>query len=337
MAHNPSSAKISIQQLIDALKDVKEPLHPFYLYRLSDLESAEAAEVEKSWPQVPTERRQEIMEDIEELGFTDPLLSFEAICRCGVKDTDPRVRVLAVRTLWDYEIEDLIPTYLQMVAEDVEVSVRTAAASALGKFIYLGEIEELNENTLREIEDRLLSVAKGADASEVRRKAIESLGFSSREEVPPLLEDAYYSGKEDWLISALFAMGRSANKKWTPLLLERLDDDSPEVRAEAARAVGELEVKKSLPQLLDLLEDEFEDVRLAAIWSLSQIGGAGVRDTLELLYEETEDDDEAEYIASALENLDFTEDMDIFSLLDFSEDGEDDMLYWASDNGDLND
>jgi HEAT repeat protein len=302
---------------------------------LSDLDPVETGAIAKSWSLVPTKRRQEIMETIVEIGDSDPLLSFESICRCGVRDADPIVRVFAIRTLWDYDLDDLVPAYLKLVTEDDDADVRAAVATALGKFIYLGEIEELPEDTLREIEDRLLTVAKGADVSEVRRRAIESLGFSSRKEVSPLIEEAYYSGKEDWVLSALFAMGRSANNKWARLLVEMLDDDSPEVRAEAVRAVGELEIENSLPRLIELLDDGFDDVRLAAIWSLSQIGGAGVRDILELLYEDTQDEEEAEYIATALENLDFTEDMDIFSFMDFPDD--DDLLDLVGDNGDLSD
>lgn len=335
MSDEPSSAQIPIQQLIELIMDMDSPLHPFYIIRLSDLEQDETEAIEKSWPLIPTKRRQEIMGAIEEMGEVDPLLSFEAVCRCGVRDADPIVRVFAIRTLWDYDLDDLVIDYLQLVVEDNDANVRAAVASALGKFIYLGEIEELPEDTLREIEDCLLVVAKGADVSEVRRRAIESLGFSSREEVSPLLEEAYYSGKEDWLLSALFAMGRSANKKWVSLLVEMLDDDSPEVRAEAARSVGELELENALPRLLELLDDGFDDVRSAAIWSLSQIGGSGVRETLELLYEDTQDDEEADYIAAALENLDFTEGMDIFSFMGIPEDVDDDLLDVAGDNGDL--
>jgi HEAT repeat protein len=268
------------------------------------------------------------MEDIEELGDRDFLLSFEGVSRLALTDSDARVRELAVRTLWDYESEDLVPVLLNMMENDAILDVRAAAASALGKYIYLGEIEELPATLLHEIEDRLLKVASGNDLSLVRRRSLEAMGFSAHPLVPDLIEQAYRSGNNDWIASALFAMGRSANSRWIPQVMEMLAHDYPAVRMEAARAAGELEVAQATPVLLELLNDEDDDVRSAAIWSLSQLGGEGVREALETMYEETQDDEEAELIESALENLDFTEEIGFFSTLMDIEDGE-------ADEGDL--
>ena len=43
---------------------------------------------------------------------------------------------------------------------------------------------------------------------------------------------------------------------------------------------------------------------------------------LEQMYQDTDEEEEAEFIESALDNLSFTEDMQLFSLLDLEEDGE---------------
>ena len=316
--------KISIKQLMDALLDTDTPLHPRYLYRLSDLSQADIKALQNTWPKVPAWRRQNIMEDIEDLGTSDYVLSFEAFARYGLKDEEARVRELAVRALWEYEERDLIPIYLKLLVDDPDPGVRAVTATALGKYIFLGEIEELAESTLHKIEDGLLKVTQGGDSTIVRRRALESLGFSSREEVPPLIEAAYHSGNNEWLISALFAMGQSANKEWNPSVISKLHSDQTDVLFEAVRAAGELEIKETVPRLMQLLEEEDADVRLAAVWSLSQIGGEGVRERLEELFEETDDDEEADYIEDALDNLDFTEDVQIFDLLDLSEEEEDD-------------
>jgi HEAT repeat protein len=107
-----------------------------------------------------------------------------------------------------------------------------------------------------------------------------SLGFSSREEIPPMIETAYYSGQNDWVASALYAMGRSADEVWVPLVLEMLENDNPDLRREAIRAAGDLEARQTVPRLVELLNDEDPDIHGAALWSLSQIGGEGVRDAL---------------------------------------------------------
>jgi len=63
---------------------------------------------------------------------------------------------------------------------------------------------------------------------------------------------------------------------------------------------------------LRLLEDEDDDeVSGAAIWSLSQIGGEDVRTYLENLLDQSEDEEQTEFLEEALDNLSFTEDRGI--------------------------
>jgi HEAT repeat protein len=325
-------AQISLQQLVDALMDEDTPFNPRYLYRFSDLEPAEVAELARSWPQVPDWRRQAVMEDLEKLGEADSLLSFDAICVYCMTDANANVRELALRSLWEYDLPEVVPSLLMLLQSDDAAHVRAAAASALGKYVYLGELEELNETTLHEIEDRLIEKVRGSDAVDVRRHALEALGFSSRNEVPALIEKAYTSGKEDWLISSLYAMGRSANQKWGARLMKMLDSDSPEVRIVAVQALGELELKEARPLLLELLQDDDVNVRLASAWSLSQIGGEEVQAALEAMYDMADDEEDAEYIASALENLAFTDEMGDLPLLDFLDDEDDEELFDLSED-----
>lgn len=311
------------KQVIDALLDLDKPFHHSFLYRLSDLRPEELNQLQNTWPEVPAWRRLAIMEDIEELGGSNYVLSFKNLCTYTVQDNEAKVREFAVRTLWEYESTDLVPIYLDLITSDPDPDVRGVTALALGKYIYLGEIEELPQETQKKIEDVLLKVYNGSEPSGVRRRCLEALGYSSREEIPALIEGAYSSGKIDWLTSALFAMGRSANSAWKKHVLEMLEHDFAEVRSEAARAAGELELSEAVPHLLELLDDEDEDVRVAAIWSLSQTGGEGVHEVLQSLYIQCEDEDEADFIEAALDNLAFTEDFEIFSLLDIPDDEED--------------
>jgi hypothetical protein len=106
-----------------------------------------------------------------------------------------------------------------------------------------------------------------------------------------------------------------------------LNSKIPPLRAEAARAAGELEIKESVPILIDLSSDSEQPVRFAAIWSLSEIGGDQARHTLEQLFREADDDQEADFIEGALDNVAFTDGMQPFSLFDFPEENpEDDLL-----------
>jgi len=311
--------EIPFQQVIEALLDTDKPVNPRYLYRLSDLEDHELEALSSNWESIPERRRLALMEDVESLGEANYILSFEALCQLALKDKHPYVRILALRILDKYEVHKLIPTFLELLEKDSHPEVRAASANTLSRYIYFGEIETLPTTKLSEIVDRLLSVYKSSDTTLVKRSVLEALGYSERPEIAPMIEAAYYSGKNDWIASALFAMARSANDQWEPYVLEMLHSEHTEVRKEAAHAAGELELTKSVPVLINLLDDHDLDVRMAAVWALSQIGGEGVRDSLELLFEGCEDEDEADFIDRALDNLSFTEDLQLFSLLEVNE------------------
>lgn len=318
----PEPKRAPFQQVLAALLDDEKSFPPQLLYRFSDLEGDELQALRNTWPLVSVRRRQVILDDLEEISEADTVLSFEALYRLALQDSDPVVRRLSVRGLWDYEPIDLIGTYQEMLHQDADSEVRAACASALGQFVYLGEIEEISQTELDTIVDDLLDVYKSNAAPLIRRRALEALGFSSHAEVPGMIESAYYSNRKDWMLSTLVAMGRSANAQWEELVLQMLQQDDDDIRLEAARTAGELELTSTVELLKTLSRDADPGVRQAAIWSLSQIGGSGVSDLLDELYEETDDDLELELIESAMDNLVFTEDIQLFSLFELDEDEE---------------
>jgi HEAT repeat protein len=314
---------IPFTKIISALLDESTPFSPRYLNRLSDIDPEDVASLEESWSKISLRRREALLEDMEEIHLADTVLSFEDVGRIALKDPEPGVRRRAIQILREYELVDLLPTLIHMAEHDVDADVRAAAAASLSTYVYMGEVEDISFKKLLEVEECLLRLTTGTEPKLVRRRALEALGFSSREEIPSLIEAAYASSDTDWVVTALFAMGRSANSHWNSQVLKMLDHQHPQVRAEAASAAGELEIKASVPQLIELLEDSDADVRMAAIWALSQVGGVGVRTALENLLETTEDDEEANQIDNALENLDFTEEMQDLALFEIPEDGND--------------
>jgi HEAT repeat protein len=315
---------ISITELIQALNDTETPLAPRYLYRLSDLEGSELQQVQQAWKGMADWRRKALLEDLEELGEKNDLLSFEAIARLAVDDADAQVRICALRILWEFEGRDLVSIYTRLLEKDQEVEVRAEAAANLGKYVLAGELDELPARMLTDIVNRLLKVMQSPESPVVQQQTLESLGYSSRKEVAALIRKAYASSQADWKASALAAMGHSANETWSTQVIESLDNANPRVRLEAVRSAGELELKKSSDHLLELLDDPDDDVRQAAIWSLAQTGGSGVRMTLERLLDENEDDDEQSLLEDALELLTFTEETDNLLLLDLDEFEDDD-------------
>ncbi len=303
--------------ILDALKDLSRPFPPVYLHQFSDLSPTNVSQLHQVWADVTPERRRALLSDLEDLADSDTLISFKEIGRICLDDPDPLVRTLALRLLWEAEDPHLVPIIIRMLENDPDPSVRATAANGLGAYVYLGEIEDLPHDLLEKIEASLFKAYHGSDQAVVRRRALESLGYSSRPEVHGLIEEAYQLGTPDWLESALFAMGRSADQSWGSVILKHIDHDNPNVQYEAVRSAGELQLAGARQPLIDFLEESEDDtVRTAAIWSLSQIGGDDVRPALENLLEETEDDEEIEIIEEALDNLSFTEDMAIFDLFD---------------------
>jgi HEAT repeat protein len=227
-----------------------------------------------------------------------------------------------MRLLVECEDFRLVPLYIDMLTTDNNVAVRAEAASMLGLFVQLGEFDEIPDEVHHQIEDVLLEVLNVEDEPSVRRRALEALGFSSRDEVPMLIESSFKRQDPDWQASALFAMGRSNDKRWTDNVLRMIASEYRRVRLAAVQAAGELELALARPLLLLLLEDEDDEVITgAAIWSLSQIGGEDVRIYLQNLLDNVEDDDDqVAFLEEALDNLAFTEDMAGFDLLAFDAD-----------------
>jgi HEAT repeat protein len=327
--------QVTFQEIIHALLDDSKPFPARYIYRFSDLTPDEFNLLQASWNQVSVRRRQAVMEDIEEFN-NDFVLNFFDVAFFTVLDSDAQVRLMAVRTLAEYEEDELAGLFISMAENDVDVQVRAAAATALGHYIYLGELEELPEELMHQVEACLLGICNGQDATKVRQRALESLGFSSREDVYKIVESAYASGDADWIKSALVAMGRSYNKEWQPNVMAALSDSRTSIRVEAITAAGELEVKEAGDILLEALEDEDSSVRQAAIWSLSQIGGEDVHEVLEKMLDDVEDEEEEDLIEAALENLEFTEEFARFEMMEFDEEEseEGDDIFDEEDFGD---
>ena len=316
--------KITFGQVIQALQDPSMPVPPKYMYKLSDVSASDLTALKTAWPKIPTERRVAVLEDALSFFESDEAMDFSEIGLLGLDDENDQVRELGIRLMAPYEMIELAPKFISMSANDSSTLVRAVAAAALGVYVYLGEIEEVDENTLKTVEQTLLKGFAEGQPDLVRRRSLEALSYSSLEEVLPMIQSAYESSQTDWVVSALNAMSRNLDEKWNPMVLDSLKDLRPAVRAEAAHAAGEMELEGSRDVLLEMIRDDNSEAQAAAIWSLSQIGGEGVGEALEKLLDETEDDDLAEVIEEALDNLEFTEGVSAFDLMELDDDEDDD-------------
>ena len=184
--------------VIAALLDESKLFPPRYLQRFSDIESGDLKAVLAAWPDVSEQRKQSLLQDLEDLAETDTLVSLDAFARALLTDPLPEVRLRALRILVDCDQTRLIPAYRKLLWADPDMEVRAAAAANLGHFVLLGELERIPAEDKQEIELDLLLALDTSKSQSVRQRALESLGYSGREEIPALIETAYQQKVTDW-------------------------------------------------------------------------------------------------------------------------------------------
>ena len=317
---------LPFQKVVELLLDKSKDIPRRYFTEFSDIEPESLKSLLEAWPRIELGRKMLLLDRLNALANEDTLVSFDDLGRALLRDSEPQVRIRAMRLLVECEDARLVPLYIDLLTTDSDPAVRAEAASLLGIFVQLGEFEDIPADLHHQIEDVLLQVLNGEDEPAVRRRALEALGFSSRDEVPVLIESSFNRQDPDWKASAIFAMGRSNDERWADPVLRMIASENMAIRLAAVQASGELGLKSARPLLLRLLEDEFDDaIAGAAIWSLSQIGGEDVRLYLQTLLDHVEDDEQAVFLEEALDNLAFTEDMSSFDLLALDTDDLDEL------------
>jgi len=270
------------------------------------LDSAGIERTREVWQQLPRARRQETMRLLGDQANEHIELNFDKLALLGLLDDDPHVRQLAVANLWECEDPSLTGKLLRLLAADLDADVRAESARALGRFVYRCEVADVEDEEKRTLEANLLAAA-AAPEQDLRLRSLEALGFSSRPEVPPLIQAAYGSSDEESKRSAILAMGRSGDPRWREPVIAEMRSASPEMRREAAQAAGELELRQSVPELLELLEDANLDVQRQAIWALGQIGGKLAERGLRRLLRSAPDAEIAGEAEESLEHLAFVD------------------------------
>lgn len=320
--------KTSFQTILNALLDNSKNFPPRYLQFFSDIDPASLNSLMEIWPRVDSTRKLFLLKGLESLAESDTLVSFEDLGRALVNDEDADVRASAIRLLAESDDPKLVSTYINILQKDPGLEARLEAATLLGEYVMLGELEELDESVHHKIEDALLAVLNGRDEAHLRRRALEAMGYSSRPEMRTVIESAFAREDPEWIVSALVAMGRSSDQQWEDHVISKLVDEDSRIRLAAVRAAGELSLASARKILLDMLgaEEDDDEVMNAAIWSLSQIGGEDVRTYLEALLDQAEDDESLDFLENAIENLAFTEDLERFELLALDPDDQPDEL-----------
>ena len=281
--------KVAVQQtplaeILAHLADSSQALSNAELGELSDLSADELKQFEAAWTLMDTERKRQILSRLEELTEDNVELNFDRIYRSAIYDSDDAVRREAVEGLWENCEPSLVRPLLRLVQQDPAAEVRSAAATALGRFALLAEHQKISVENRSRISQTLLAVVHNTgEPVEVRRRALEAIAPLSLPDVTQVIWEAYRREEPGLRISSVYAMGRNCDLLWMPTVLKEMDNDDPEMRYEAATAAGELGEAESVPRLIELTLDADMEVKLAAVLALGRIGGQEAKQRLRTL------------------------------------------------------
>lgn len=295
----------SLGSVLAEVCDSTRSLNTIDLAVLSDLTVDGLDQFKEAWAALSAARRRSLIERLVELSEERIDVYFRRIFQWAMEDEDPWVRAKAIDGLWEVDDVLLIRPFLRLLQTDPAVEVRAAAAEALGRFLLLGEYEQLDPQQAASIEAALQAAyANTAEDVAVRRRVLEALAFSEAANIPSLIQQAYEDEDAEMRLSAVFAMGRNSDPRWGEIVLEELTSDNPAMRYEAARASGELGLAEAVPELIRMLDQDDVDLRDIAVWALGRIGGPAARRALQACCE-SDDPDLVEAAEEALEELAF--------------------------------
>ncbi len=139
----------------------------------------------------------------------------------------------------------------------------------------------------------------------VRRRILEASVRSPQSWQTDAVRAAYQSGKENWLITAVFCM--TYLKGFEQEILEALQSKVPEIKYHAVQAAGNWAIADAWPEINNMLREQNADVDLlpAAIDAAVYIGHHQAMAALnDLLYRSSDNDDIIDAVHEALAMLD---------------------------------
>lgn len=276
------------------------------VYGLSNLHPTQVMATVPVWNGLDVEVRRDVMSALINAGESDFEADYALFGLLAIDDEDAVVRRRAIELSVYIEDRSHMDTLFDMAQHDSSDEVRAAAMKSLGTFILQGELGRLPEDAVEPVVSYLLGVVRDRRTdSEIRARALESIGYSSHSAVAGEIRRAYNGDDGRMKTSAIFAMGVSGDDEWSDNIIRELEHGRPENRYEAARAAGELSLQEAVRPLSTLAFSDDSEVVREAVWALGEIGGKEAVRVLEALLEQAEAGDEdalADLVEDALDN-----------------------------------
>ena len=261
-------------ELIDKIKDPSIPLKHTLLSELSNLTEDKLTTLNNAWPLIDPIRRRSILTKLVTITEDNVHMNFESIFNLGLQDIEDTSKTIAISGLWECENKVFMLRLIELLESDDCSSVRAAAATGLSRFTFLvteGKLKEPESSLLRQALIKAIET-KSLD-TEIRRRALESLGYLDDPMVTQLIKEAYESPETAMRCSAIFAMGKNCDPLWLPTVTKELNNSNPGMKYEAICACRELGEESTVPRITAFLDDKDPQIKFSAIEALGAIGG----------------------------------------------------------------
>ncbi len=293
------------EDVLSALTDPEEPFDAATVYGLSGLTGPQLTTLGNMWLTIAPERRGRLLQHLNSVSEANFELDFRGINHLALSDPESHVRRFAIEGLWEDESQEYLYKLVDIMRHETSPDVRAAALTELGRFILLGEYENITRADARLAQETVLQVLHSNEDNDVRRRALEAIANCSHPGINDMIREFYTQDDLSMRMSALFAMGRTCDTTWTEEILEELESPVPELQFEAARAAGHIQIEEAIPYLRRILEEtEDTEVLEIVIWSLGEIGGEGARKILNRVIERAEAEGDDEILEAAEDALD---------------------------------
>jgi hypothetical protein len=196
---------------------------------------------------------------------------------------DESDRLVAAELAGDFTVinDDLADALLAVVGSaDEPEQLRAKAAISLGPVLEQAETDgfedpddvPITERTFRNIQDSLEKIyLDNSTPKEVRRRILEASVRAPETWHQDAIRDAYSSGDEEWMLTAVFSM------RWVrgfeDQILAALKSADPEIQYEAVKAAGNWELDAAWSHMVELVNDAHtpKPLLLAAISAVGSI------------------------------------------------------------------
>lgn len=297
--------KPDLQTTLEALREGENgTITSTVYYGLSGLTREEVAQFVPVWASLNADYKHTVLRELLDTSETNFELEYSAVANAALEDENGSVRAAAVDLLWEDSSLSTMRRLLTIVRTDQAAAVRASALSALGRFILLDELGEIEEGITADAQALALQIYHDeSEPVDVRRRALEAVANCGNTAVPDAIQLAYRSNERLMRVSAVFAMGRTYDDRWKNEVMRELKSDDPEMRYEAARAAGEIELRSALPILGRMAFENDPEIRDIAIWSLGEIGGDDAMRVLNKVAQDAEESGDEDLLEAAEEAL----------------------------------